>query len=160
MKPIEVPLTRGYVALIDEPDTERVLQFPWHAMVNKNTAYARRTLNWVNGRRPAMLLHRFILGVEDPDVHVDHIDGNGLNNRRENLRECTRTQNLGNSRLAAHSRTGLKGVTYHRRHRRYYARICVDGERRYLGNFGTAEDAHQAYREAAIAHFGAFARFE
>lgn len=160
MKTIEVPLTRGYVALIDEVDADRVLTLRWYVMVNKNTAYARRSLNWTGGKRPSQLLHRFVLGVTDPGVHVDHIDGNGLNNRRENLRECTRTQNLGNSKRAVNNRTGFKGVMHHERHGRYYARICVNGKQTYLGNFGTADEAHEAYCMAATVHFGAFARFE
>ena len=93
-----------------------------------------------------------------PEDEVDHEDRNGLNNRWQNLRPCTGTQNQGNRKLNANNTTGLKGVGYDRRRKRFTAKIAVDRKRFFLGYFDTAEEAHAAYCEAAKEKFGAFAR--
>jgi hypothetical protein len=153
---VEVPLSQGYVAIIDAADAEQVLAHKWHVMRNKNTCYAVRNLPWNGGKRPCQLMHRLIMGVAH--MHVDHRDGDGLNNRRTNLRLCTRSQNLGNSRCAPRNTSGFKGVRFNRRIGRYYAQICVDHRSTYLGSYVTAEEAHAAYVRAAREKFGAFAR--
>lgn len=156
----EIALTKGHVALVDDADAERVLQHKWRAMVRRNgTAYAVRTLPWVDGKRPCQLMHRFIMGARDGE-DVDHRDGNGLNNQRANLRACSRTQNLGNSKRYRNNTSGLKGAAYNSRLGRYTASITVSGRTRYLGSFITPLEAHAAYNEAAAEAFGEFARSE
>ncbi|MGH8665349.1 MAG: HNH endonuclease, partial [Burkholderiales bacterium] len=106
-----------------------------------------------------LLMHRFILNVSDPEIQVDHRDRNGLDNRRANLRICSRHENMRNARRRADSLTGLKGVGLNNRINRYHARIFADGKPVYLGSFMSAEEAHAAYCRAAERLFGDFARF-
>lgn len=93
-----------------------------------------------------------------PEGDVDHIDGDGTNNRWSNLREATQSQNNGNQRLRSDSVTGFKGVGYVRKDRAYRARLRVGGKQLALGYFKTPEAAYAAYCVAAKAHFGEFAK--
>jgi hypothetical protein len=99
----------------------------------------------------------WITGEFPPD-DVDHIDGDGLNNRLGNLRAATRTQNLANRRRHKNNTSGFKGVSFHKRERRFRAKIQVGGKTQNLGSFDTAESAHAAYCAAAEKTHGAFAR--
>jgi hypothetical protein len=101
-------------------------------------------------------LHRFILDAPSA-LEVDHINGNGLDCRRSNLRLATHKQNLRNQ--AAHSGTSrYKGVSWNRQRNGWDAQICLNGKNRYLGRFRTEVEAAKAYNEGARLHFGEFAR--
>ena len=91
-----------------------------------------------------------------PVSEVDHIDGDGLNNRWHNLREATRTENQRNSRVRPINKCGLKGVSPHRG--KYQATIAVNRKKIYLGLCKTPEEAHELYCAAAQRYFGTFAR--
>ena len=95
-----------------------------------------------------------------PPAQIDHIDGDGLNNRWANLRLATISQNLQNSRLHRDSNSGFKGVSYHKASGLWRSRIGVSGSTRSLGYFSTAKEAHVAYCAAAKDHFGEFARLK
>lgn len=92
-------------------------------------------------------LHRLILGAH-PDKEVDHIDGNGLNNRRANLREVTRAQNEHNKRAPRSNTSGQKGVHFHSRDRRWTAQVWIDGKKVHLGTFHDPGEAKRAYEAA------------
>ena len=153
-------LTKGFVAEIDDADYEWLLQWKWTAVVtgkNIKRVYAYRREGWDNTRRrwrSCVFLHRAVLDAP-PEHDVDHINGDTLDNRRENLRLATRSQNLANSRRAVGS-TGFRGVTR-----------TVSGEKmpfatqfrgRVIGRFETAEEAARAYDAAAHEEFGPFAK--
>ncbi|PVE25395.1 Fis family transcriptional regulator [Microvirga sp. KLBC 81] len=107
--------------------------------------------------------HRIIWKIihgADPVGQVDHIDGNKLNNRPQNLREASHGENQQNSGRYRNNRAGFKGVYFHRRDKNYVASIRVNGKQRILGTFATPEAAHAAYCEAATRLHGEFARFE
>lgn len=87
---------------------------------------------------------------------IDHINGNPLDNRRENLRFCTHAQNMQNSKVRKHSGTGVKGVQKHRN--KYRALICKNGKQIKLGSFDSIEEAKACYDAAALEIFGEFAR--
>jgi hypothetical protein len=93
-----------------------------------------------------------------PDL-IDHKDGDGTNNSMNNLREATPSQSTANSRLSSNSTSGLKGAHYDKRRRIWKGEIGIDNKTKCLGCFNTAEEAHEAYRKAAIDYFGDFARF-
>lgn len=122
------------------------------------TAFGRGDIGIRFGRRryrAHQLAWLFVYG-QWPSAAIDHKDGDFTNNRIENLRLCTQSQNLGNRR--GHSRKGyFKGVTL-RRSGRYEAAICLDYRQIYLGTYATAEEAARAYDAAAVEHFGEFAR--
>ena len=152
-----ITLTKGYEATIDTADVALVSGKHWYAYACLNTVYAARSCIR-DGVRTSVSLHRTILEVPD-GMKVDHVDGNGLNNRRANLRQASHSQNICNQRRRADNRSGFKGVSPSRRtSRKWMARITVEGQRKRLGYFDTPEEAHAAYVEASRRLHGNFAR--
>lgn len=152
-----VPLTRGYEAIIDAADVELVKGFLWCATTSKrHTVYAARA-DREGGRNGRILLHRVIAG-SPVGMDVDHIDSNGLNNSRSNLRVATRSQNSYNQRVSKRNKSGVKGVHQHTQTGKWCAQIRAQGYREHLGSFDTVEEAHAAYKQAAARLHGQFAR--
>lgn len=149
----EVPLSQGFVALVDAADLERVMAAGrWHAVVRDHTTYARRMFR-VNGRGRNLYLHQFLTGWS----YVDHHNGNGLDNRQANLREATHAENAQNRRRPVTNTSGFKGVSWSKKDRRWRAQIGVSGKYWFLGNHVTPEAAAHAYDRAALEHYGEFA---
>jgi hypothetical protein len=153
-----VPLTKGYEAIIDAADVPLVEGVNWFAVVQLSAVYAQRSARRVNGKRKAVLLHRVIMDAPD-GLEVDHVNGDGLDNRRSNLRLATRSENQHNRRVQNNNTSGFKGVSWHKRDLKWYARIGLDGRRKLLGFFDTPEAAYAAYVEASTRLHGDFARF-
>lgn len=152
--PVEVPLTRGKVALVSPEDAERVLAHKWCYHGN---GYACRTTRRTlpNGRRQRkeILLHRFLIDAPE-GMDVDHKDGDGLNCQRDNLRIATRSQNAANSGC----RKGkYKGVSYRADRGTWRAEITINCVKRHLGTFRNEEDAAKRYDYEAYVAWGAFA---
>jgi hypothetical protein len=151
-------LTQDKYAKIDHEDAERVMNYgPWTAHNdNKDRWYA---VSRHNGMK--LLLHRFLMGVTNPKDIVDHINNNGLDNRRDNLRVVTKQQNNQNTRPNPKSRSPYKGVSFHSRDNRWLARIYFNNRRYELGRFPpTPEgelDAAKAYNQKAKEFYGDFA---
>ncbi len=143
-----IPLTRGLYATVDKADYERVNKYKWCVSSHGNKIYAVR-----NVKHRTVFMHRFIMKPRRGKF-VDHIDGNGLNNRRANLRFCTQQQNSFNRR-GKHEFTGVKpyGKTG-----KYEATIQKDGKTYHLGVFDTPLDAALARDRMAIKLHGRFAR--
>lgn len=93
----EVKLTRGYVALVDDEDFERVSQHTWHVKHDHRNVYACTNIV-CDGKRVYVRLHRFIVGIYDPEIEVDHEDHNGLNCQKHNIRKANSEQNAYNMR--------------------------------------------------------------
>lgn len=93
-----------------------------------------------------------------PEQDIDHIDGNRTNNRIENLREATRSQNNANSKIARNNTSGYKGVQWCKATRKWRAVIWINNKRKCLGRHIEIEDAAKAYHEAAVAYFGIYAK--
>lgn len=104
-------------------------------------------------------LHRVIAERVGLDLsnHIDHEDGNKLNNHRYNLRPATYSQNLANSKRRSDNTSGFKGVGFYKNYQKWTARIRVKGKSIHLGYFNSPKEAHKAYCEAAIKYFGKFA---
>lgn len=151
---IEVPMTKG-VTLVDDEDAPRVLHLKWKPLRCKNgSVYAVARTREQDGKEKTVYMHRLILDAPI-GKDVDHRNGNGLDNRRQNLRLATRAQNSRNSRLQRDTASGYKGVRRHRR--KWQAHIKVNRKRIYLGSFSSKEDAARTYDAAAKKHFGEFA---
>lgn len=153
---VAVPLSKGYVAIVDAVDAPRVLAHKWSAQVGRHTVYAIRRVRDSAGRRRKVWLHRFIVGAP-ADVLVDHRDRDGLNNQRGNLRTATRSQNGANATRRVDNSSGYKGVVFRPERGCWKAQIYVDGRKRHLGSYACATAAGIAYLKAARQHFGAFA---
>lgn len=150
----EVPLTKGFVALVDDEDYERVMAVGrWHARDRKGKAYALHTFYLGHRRRKNVSLHTFLTGWP----LVDHRNGNGLDNRRSNLRQATQRDNCRNVLVRPGSTSPFKGVSAHRDTGRWRSRIFIAGREIALGVYVTEEQAAQAYDAAARKHFGEFA---
>ena len=151
-----VQLTKGYEAVIDVADVLLVASWNWAAIVKRNAVYAVRT-ETSGSKAQAIYMHRLL--ANDPDgLQVDHGDGNGLNNRRYNLRPATTSQNAQNRCKSARNTSGYKGV--HRARGKWRARIVIDGVARSLGHHDTPEDAHKAYCAASAEIHGQFGRVQ
>lgn len=153
-----IQLTQGKVALIDDEDISLVSQHKWRVL--KRT-YARAHC-LVDGKYTSILLHRLIMNAP-PGMEVDHIDGDGLNCVRSNMRLATRSQNIRNSgkkqfRVGASPGSAFKGVSWHKATRKWVARIMYEGKRTSLGYFSSEVDAAITYDIAAKRFFGGFAR--
>ena len=153
-----IELTRGHVAIIDARDAELVGKWNWASLVAKRTVYARRNRLVGDGPGSAcILLHRVIMAAPD-GLEVDHRNGNGLDNRRDNLRVATHADNMKNTRMRGNNTSGFKGVYWDNFTGRWMAAIGHQGKFKNLGRFDTAEEAHAAYSAAATELFGEFAR--
>jgi len=152
-----IELSNGQFALIDDEDFERVSSRHWHV---DDAGYARTNI-WSGGKKSAApRMHRFILGVTDRKVHIDHINGNKLDNRKSNLRVCSASDNLKNRGKQRNNTSGYKGVIYDKERSKWRAEICTNGKRKYLGRYDTVEDAAEAYRKAAELYHGNFAKVD
>lgn len=153
-----IPLTKGYHAIIDDADYERVSQMSWHITVTdkaRGTIYVKGYIRGT-GKKTEVYLHRFLM-TPPKGMVVDHINRNPLDNRRENLRICTHSQNIMNSNRKGS--LGFIGVTKHGVSG--YIAQCKDHAgpgKSYVGRFATPEEAAAAYDRAALAARGEFAR--
>lgn len=153
-----IPLTRGYFAQVDDADFEWLNQWKWCARVTKYTVYAERT-TMKNGRKVGVIMHRDIMNVNGQPTHVDHKDGNGLNNTRENIRLCTRSQNMMNRSGAQNSSSIFKGVAWHKSRKDWVAYITIDGVVKHIGRFKNEEDAARVYNQFARKLHGEFVKY-
>lgn len=151
-----IPLTKGEYATVDDSDYEWLMQWKWTLDKREvGTSYAYRTVIGPNGPT-SLRMHQLIMDSYS-GVEVDHIDGNGLNNQRSNLRLASRSEQAWNAKGLG---KGMKGVTFQKRLRKrpWQARIAYNGKQMHLGYYTTEKEAGEAYDFAAILLFGDFAK--
>lgn len=155
-------LTRGQQAFVDDADWLHVAEYSWHAINYGRTWYAETRIE-VRGRQQAVLMHRLLLGLQHGDPDVDHIDRDGLNNRRENLRLATKSQNNANSiGQPSRRKSPFKGVYWKK-----YANMSAGGLWCVEIQANGSKEVHYAkteieaavlYDQLAVQRFGAYAR--
>lgn len=167
----KIPLTRGFVALIDDADYPAVSQYRWHALVTATGVYAigrpyptrgRQRPNLPEGPKTPLkkkLLHRFLLGLGEDETQVDHRNQDTLDNRRKNLRVGTAQQNRCNRPKRAGTSSVYKGVTWNAASSLWHAKITAHRRCLYVGAFDDERKAALAYDRAASSYHGEFAFF-
>jgi len=158
----KIELTQGKFAMVDAEDFDRVNEFKWQYL-KVGTGYARRKqhIGYKDGKRIQKIIsmHRFIIGVEDSKVHVDHINHDTLDNRKSNLRLCTNAENGRNRKIQKGGFSKYKGVfkSSKSRIKPFRARIMFNQKPINLGSFAAEREAAIAYNKAALHYFGEFA---
>ena len=143
------------MTIVDDDVYQWASKLKWHAAHYRGSWRAQRKVK-VDGKQRTELLHRIIIGTVGKET--DHIDGDGLNNQRSNLRVCTHGQNMRNRKVQCNNQSGVKGVTFEKNSNKWQTRICIEDQRIYLGTFTCLEDAAKAYDAAAVKYHGQFAR--
>lgn len=150
-----IPLTRGRVAIVDDEDFDALNMFKWHIIKDSCNLYAVRHDAEKHAR--LIMMHRAVMATP-VGYQTDHRNGDGLDNRKDNLRVCSCSQNQHNSRLRRDNSSGYKGVGWHKHLKKWGARIGVNGKSHHLGYFESPQLAAEAYNARALAVFGEFAR--
>lgn len=145
----QIPLTQGRFALVDDEDFEYLNQWKWYF----DHGYARRDQK-IEGKKRRIYMHREII---ENSFGVDHKDNNRLNNQRSNLRSATQAQNILNTKKYKGWTSRFKGVSWHKKSKKWMAQIRASKKHFYLGLFDKEVDAYEAYKEAAIRLHGEFA---
>lgn len=147
-----IPLTSGGYAIVDEEDYEKVMQYNWSYSGLAAGDYIQAFENYQK-----ILLHRYVMGVTDRKLQVDHIFHLTFDNRKSQLRVCNQQQNSCNTRPQKDRSSKYKGVCKPKSKNKWRAEIYCKGERTYLGYFVKEEEAARVYDEKAKELFGAFA---
>lgn len=154
---MEIPLRNGGVALVDDDCADLVAGYKWYGMHDLRFG----GYDYVRGRQRSercISLGRLITGAK-PGEEIDHINHDGFDNRRCNLRICTRKQNMRNTRGRSSATSQYKGVCWRKSEKKWRAQIrnTETGKRTHLGYFANELDAARAYNVAALRFYGEFA---
>lgn len=147
-----IALTQDKVAIVDDEDYEYLNQWKWHTQKIGNVFYAMRRFRTSNGLGHSYM-HRLVAARSGLESSVDHVNRNGLDNRRSNLRPATNKQNQENMKVPSDNKSGHKGVSYCRT--RHHWRACIGHNNKVisLGRFDTLEEAIAARQAAEKLYF-------
>ena len=151
----QIPLTQGKFAIVDAEDYDRLSRYKWHARKDRDKYRARRSI-WRNGKGATILMHREILHVPE-GIKINHINHNGLDNRKVNLRLSTQAQSAFDQRPQEKRTSSFKGVCRETDSKKWRADIKYNRKRHHIGAFDNEKDAAEAYDAKAIELFGEFA---
>ena len=154
----EIKLNKGKYALVDGDDFGKVNQYEWKALKRShgNNKFDVIRNETIDGKKKIIYMHRFIMNPENSKIQVDHINGNGFDNRKCNLRLCSNSQNNMNKQKRSDNTSGYKGVSFYKG--KFYAEIMKEQTPYKLGTFKTALEAAKAYNAKALELHGEFAR--
>lgn len=147
-----IPLTQGKFAIVDEEDYTKVIIYNWKLLrLSHRLEYVR-----ASHKGKKIYLHRLIMGFPENKC-IDHKNHNGLDNRKENLRKCTRAENNMNIPKRKESKSKFKGIFWHPKANKWCAQISINNKMCHIGLFNKEEDAAMAYDEKARIFYGEFA---
>jgi hypothetical protein len=155
MKQLE--LSQNKVALVDDEDFEWLNQWKWHAIKSRGDLFYAVRSERVGDRQRRVWLHRLLLGLQSGE-QCDHRNGNGLDNRRANIRKATQRENNLNRRRFKTNKSGYIGVSWNSVYRQWQAHAIIDGRWTLLGQFDAKDDAIAARRQAEARHYAGFTR--
>lgn len=154
----EIVLSKGIVAFVDDEDFESLNKFKWHTRKKGKMFYAiRNTSRAGNKMAKTVWMHKELLKVPE-DMDIEHKNRNGLDNQKNNLRQCTKAQNQWNTTENENNTSGFKGCYFDKRDGMWFSSIQINGVRKYLGRFKTVEESAKAYDDAAFESHGEFYR--
>lgn len=146
-----IKLTQGKETIVDDEDYEYLSQWKWYY----HNGYATRSTNRINGIQTTIRLHKLLTSLKE---EVDHINGNRLDNRKDNLRICSRKENSRNQIKRNNTSSKYKGVSWNKRNQKWMSFITYNYKRIHLGYFYNEIDAAKAYNKAAIKYHKEFAK--
>jgi hypothetical protein len=148
-----IQLKNGLEAIVDDEDYNELIKYNWYGNKSRDIIYVKRKTRKLDNRNEKIIsMHRQLMGFPE-GRHIDHINNNGLDNRRCNLRICNNSQNMWNRKRRLHNNNNeFKGVSWFKRLRKWRASISLT-----IGYFDSKEEAAKAYDEAAKRLFGEFA---
>lgn len=152
----QIPLTRGKFALVDDEDYERLINFKWNCTT---FGYATRSIKnkSTNGKHVVIWMHREIMNTPK-GMDTDHIDGDKLNNKKTNLRICTRSQNNMNQKPQRTKYSSkYKGVYFYKKYNKWGSQININKTKHFIGFYENEEEAAYAYNEKSKEMFGEYA---
>ena len=152
----EIQLTQGKVAIVDDEDYDYLMQWKWYVCNKRYKFYAVRNIPISNNKQTIISMHRLIM-KPDKGMVIDHLDGNPLNNQKNNLRICTHSDNMRNCKISIKNTSGYKGVSFLKKKNTYKSAIKFNKKTIYLGLFTNPVDAARAYNAAALKYHGEFA---
>ena len=156
---MKIKLTQGQYAIVDDDIYQTLSQYKWCVWYCPSTKgyYAERSKYIGNGKQKILYMHRVILNAQKGQM-IDHINGDTLDNRKENLRFATYSQNLANSKIRKDNTSGYKGVRWHKRDKIWMAYIRYQNKHIHLGSYKDKKETALAYNEAAKKYFGEYAK--
>jgi hypothetical protein len=130
-----IPLSQGQFAIVDDDDFEKINTYKWCIKKTSHNLYAKRVFNM-----KTIDMHRFIMNPKIGYV-IDHINGDGLDNRKENLRICTHSENMKNIKVRKDNTSGVRGIHWQKKANKWHCQIQYNGKKIYLGLYKDLEDA-------------------
>jgi hypothetical protein len=155
-----LPLTKDKFALVDDDDYYWLSQWNWFAVEIKNTWYARRSKKkgvLRSNEKYEIYLHRIVMRCSNIDFVIDHLDKNGLNNQKENLRICTKSENNKHTSSHKNSSSQYLGVSYDKNRNKWSANLMNNGKKILFKRYNTEIEAAKAYDITAKTQFGVYA---
>lgn len=152
-----IQLTQGKYAIVDDEDFEMLNKWKWHYNKNRGQGRAQRSTSRKSLEgKTSVFMHRVIMNCPK-DLQIDHINGNGLDNRKSNLRICTNIENSRNKNITKNNTSGIRGVSWNKSYQKWHTYIRVNYRHVFLGYYFDKEQALKVRKEAEEKYFGEFA---